>query len=65
MRSVSDRFLRSEAYRCVRLKEADILAVPWGPRVDVMFDPKSAPGIVGGKCGSWRARRVRKSRSEA
>jgi len=52
LRSVSDQFfvnVRSEAYRCVRIKETDILAVPWGPRVDVMFDPKGALGIVGGK----------------
>jgi len=33
----------------VRLREVDVLAVPWGPRIDVMFDPKGAPGIVGGK----------------
>jgi hypothetical protein len=52
LRSISDRYfvnIRSETYRSVRLKEADVLAVPWGPRIDVMFDPKGAPGIIGGK----------------
>jgi hypothetical protein len=51
LRRASDELfvsVRSETYRCVRVKETDMLAVPWGPRVDVMFDPKGAPGIVGG-----------------
>ena len=48
----SDRFFssfRAEAYKCVRPTEKDVLALPWGPRLDVMFDPKGAPGIVGGR----------------
>lgn len=52
LRDMSDRLfinVRSETYRCVRMKETDMLAVPWGPRVDVMFDPKGAPGVVGGR----------------
>ena len=52
MRDVSDRYfvnIRSECYRSVRVREADMLALPWGPRIDVMFDPRSAPGIVGGR----------------
>ncbi len=52
LRGISDRFfvnIRSETYRCVRVREVDMLAVPWGPRLDIMFDPKGAPGIVGGK----------------
>jgi hypothetical protein len=51
LRKASDEFFvsfRSETYRCVRLRETDMLAVPWGPRVDVIFDPKGAPGIIGG-----------------
>ena len=51
LRGVSDQLfvnVRSETYRCMRIKEADILAVPWGPRVDIMFDPKGALGVVGG-----------------
>lgn len=52
MRSASDRYFtsyRAEGYKCVRPTERDILAVPWGPRIDVLFDPKSAPGSVGGR----------------
>ena len=39
---------RADAYRHVRLREKDILAMPWGPVIDVVFDPKGAMGIVGG-----------------
>ena len=52
LRSASDRFfvsVRAETYRCVRDRETDMLALPWGPRLDVTFDPKGAPGIVGGR----------------
>jgi hypothetical protein len=52
MRSISDRFwtsLRSEAFRCIRATiEREVLAVAWGPRIDVTFDPKKAPNLLGG-----------------
>ncbi len=52
MRSLSDRFwtsIRSEAFRCIReTRERDVLAVAWGPRIDVTFDPKKAPNLLGG-----------------
>lgn len=51
-RDISDRYfvsIRSETYRSVRVREADVLALPWGPRLDVTFDPKGAPGILGGR----------------
>ncbi len=47
----SDRLFtsfRSDTYKHVRAREKDILAVPWGPRVDVIFDAKGALGVVGG-----------------
>jgi hypothetical protein len=49
---MSDRFftsLREETYRAVRPTERDMLAIPWGPRLDVIFDPKGAPGMLGGR----------------
>jgi hypothetical protein len=39
----------SDAYRCVTTKEADILTMPWGPRMDIVFHPKSAPHALGGR----------------
>lgn len=52
MRSISDRFwtsLRSEATRCIRATtDREVLAVAWGPRIDVTFDPKKAPNLLGG-----------------
>lgn len=52
MRSISDRFwtsIRSEASRCIReTREREVLAVAWGPRIDVTFDPKKAPNLLGG-----------------
>jgi hypothetical protein len=39
----------SDAFRCVAQKEADVLTMPWGPRIDVVFHPKNAPGAVGGR----------------
>jgi hypothetical protein len=52
MRSISDRFwtsIRSEAFRCIReTREREVLAVAWGPRIDVTFDPKKAPNLLGG-----------------
>ena len=47
----SQRFftsVRADTYRCVHVREKDLLALPWGPMIDVLFDPKGAPGIVGG-----------------
>ena len=52
MRGISDRYwtsIRSEAFRCIRATaEREILATPWGPRIDVTFDPKKAPNLLGG-----------------
>ncbi len=52
MRSISDRFwtsVRSEAFRAIReTMEREILALPWGPRIDVTFDPRKAPNLLGG-----------------
>ncbi len=48
---LSDRLFtsfRADVYRHVRLREKDVLAMPWGPLIDVLFDPKGALGIVGG-----------------
>lgn len=50
--SLSDRFfvsLRKEAYRTLKTQEAEHLAMPWGPRIDVVFHPKGAPGVVSGR----------------
>jgi hypothetical protein len=30
-------------------RETDLLRIPWGPRLSVIFDPRSAVGIVGGQ----------------
>jgi hypothetical protein len=52
MKGISDRFftsVRADAYKCIRPQERDVLVVPWGPRIDVVFDPKGAAGIVGGR----------------
>ncbi len=52
MRGISDRFwtsVRSEAFRAIREKmEREVLALPWGPRIDVTFDPRKAPNLLGG-----------------
>lgn len=50
--ALSDRFfvsLRRDAFRPVRTQESELLAMPWGPRIDVIFHPKSAPGLVNGR----------------
>lgn len=41
--------LRKEAYRAVKTQEAEHLTLPWGPRIDVVFDPKGAPGLLNGR----------------
>lgn len=40
--------IRREAYRAVGVREATLLVVPWGPRLDVQFHPLDAPGAPGG-----------------
>ncbi len=42
--------IRREAYRPVvrQDRETTLIVVPWGPRLDVLFHPNSAPGIAGG-----------------
>ncbi len=50
--ALSDRFfvsLRRDAFRVVRTQESELMAMPWGPRIDVIFHPKSAPGLVNGR----------------
>lgn len=50
--NLTDRYfvsLRKEAYKTVRTQEADHLVLPWGPRIDVVFDPKGAPGVLNGR----------------
>ena len=52
LKAASDRLFtsyRADTYRCVRPLEKEMLAMPWGPRMDVVFDPKGAPGILGGR----------------
>jgi hypothetical protein len=51
LRQLSDKAFVSysaDAFKQVTTKEADILVMPWGPRLDVIFDPKGAPGFAGG-----------------
>ena len=50
--ALSDKYFtsfRSDTYKQLRFREAEVLAVPWGPRIDVIMDPRSAPGAVGGR----------------
>ncbi len=49
---LTDRYfvsLRKEAYKTVRTQEADHLVLPWGPRIDAVFDPRGAPGVLNGR----------------
>jgi hypothetical protein len=50
-RAISDRYfvnVRSETYRCLRMRGAMVFSTPWGPRMDLIFDPKGASHVVGG-----------------
>lgn len=50
--ALSDKYFtsfRKDDYKQLRLREAEILAVPWGPRIDVTMDPRSVPGALGGR----------------
>jgi hypothetical protein len=40
--------IRLDTYRCVRPTERDLLTIPWGPKVDVLVDPRGAAGVLGG-----------------
>lgn len=41
--------LRKEADKTLRLAEAEILLLPWGPRIDVVFDPRGSQGALNGR----------------
>jgi hypothetical protein len=42
------RRVRRTTYKTVGTKETTVLTLRWGPTVDVLFDPKNAPGSAGG-----------------
>lgn len=39
---------RREVFRAVDERETTMLAIPWGPRVDVFFNPLEQVGMAGG-----------------
>lgn len=51
-KNASDRLfvsLRNDSFKEVRTRARTVLTMPWGPRIDVIFDPKGAAHMLGGK----------------
>jgi hypothetical protein len=41
--------VKNETMKRLTTTEEDVLVLPWGPRIDVMIEPRRHPGIVGGR----------------